>query len=367
MTDQQQQYIQDDEITLKELILKIQEFWRELWRYWWLIALITIPFVAYMTYKASRADVTYPAQLTFMVNNDEGGGMSSISGLLGTFGLGGRGGGEYNLDKMLQLMKSRRITEEVIFTEVEIEGRKDFIANHLIHNLDTLDKWYKEPSLLNRKPDPLKDFKFTHDSLAIFTNLENKAVKKLQGKILGRDDNPGFISSGYSEESGILDITTETQHEDLSIVLSKEYFEQLAKFYTEKSVGSHKLTYDLLKIKSDSIFQELNSAEFQLANYIETRRGIISETEMLTKNRLNREIQKLTLMYGESAKNLELADFTLRSNTPFVTLIDAPVSPIKPESESIFRSLIIGGFLGVFVGILFVIARKIYRDTMIEK
>jgi hypothetical protein len=360
----QQEYIQDDEITLKELILKIGEFWRELWKNWWVIGLIAVPFVGYMVYDAATADKTYEAELTFMVNKDEGGGMSAISGILGTFGLGGGSQGEYNLDKMLQLLKSRNITEKVIFTEVEIENNKDLLANHVINHLDTLDMWYREPSLLNRKPDNLKDFKFTQDSTALFTTLENKAVQRIKGRILGSEDTPGFLSSGYNEDSGILNIKCKTQHEQLSIELVKRYFQELSTFYTKQTIGGQQLTYDLLKIKSDSIYNALSSAELQLANLIESSRGVFSEKENLRKGRLNREIQKLSIMYGESAKNLELADFTLKSKTPFITLIDEPISPIKPETESIFKALIIGGFLGVFLGALFIIARKIYRDTM---
>ncbi len=365
MGGQQEKYIADDEITLKELILKLGEFWRELWKYWWLIALIAIPIAAYMTYKALKSEVKYPAQLTFMVNKDEGGGFSAISSVLGSFGLGGGGrSGEYNLDKMLQLMKSRKITEKVIFKKVPIGGRLDFIGNHVINNLDTLENWSREPSLLNRKQDPLKGFRYFHDSIPIFSTLENKATKKVKSHILGSETTAGFVSSSYNEDSGILSISASTQHEELSIVLANNYFEQLSKFYTDKTVGGQKLTYDLLKIKSDSIYSELTAADYRLANFIESRRSVFSETEKLTKNRLNREIQKLGLMYAESAKNLEIADFTLKSKTPFVTLIDAPISPIRPDQESTLKALLLGGFLGVFIGALFVIARKIYRDTM---
>ncbi|MFZ1526496.1 MAG: hypothetical protein WAT22_16860, partial [Saprospiraceae bacterium] len=60
--DQQQNInpgYQDDEITLKELIEKLMEFWQELWaKKWWIIAL-TIPVMTYFGYKAKKAEVTY--------------------------------------------------------------------------------------------------------------------------------------------------------------------------------------------------------------------------------------------------------------------------------------------------------------------
>lgn len=357
-------YIQDDEITLKELILKIKEFWFELWKYWWLIALITLPFLSYMVYESIKSDTTYPAKLTFMVNKDDGNSLSAFSGILGSFGFGGGRGGEYNLDKMLQLLKSRKITEQVLFTSVSIEGNSDFLANHIINNLDTLNKWSRKPTILNKKPDKLKGFRFSTDSISSFDLLENTAIKRLHSKLIGNSEKPGLINSGYNEESGILNLGFNTQLEELSILLTNTYFEKLSTFYTQKSVESQQSTYDLIKAKTDSIENALNTAQFQLADLIESTRSIFSEVEKLKEQRLQREVQKLNIMYVESAKNKELADFSLKSSTPFVQLLDAPISPIAKQSESLLNALLIGGFLGVFIGCLIVITRKIYQDTM---
>ena len=59
---------QDDEITLKELIEKLLEFWRELWAKKWWIILIAIPFVLYFGYKAKNTPITYTAELTYTLN-----------------------------------------------------------------------------------------------------------------------------------------------------------------------------------------------------------------------------------------------------------------------------------------------------------
>lgn len=361
----EQHYIQDDEITLKELILKIREFWKELWKFWWLIALITIPFVGYMVYKAVKAEKTYPATLTFMVNKDEGGSLGALSGILGTFGFGGSTTkGEYNLDKMLQLLKSRHITELAVMSEVTIDGQRDLLGNHVINNLDTLDKWLREPSFLNKEPDKLIGFKFTPDKKDSLRY--NIAIKRLHGKLIGSSDNPGMLTAGYNEESGILNISFPAEHEELAIALTNTYFERLATFYRDKTIEKQKSTYDLVKAKTDSIYMALQTTESQLANLIESSKGVFSAQERLKEQRLQREIQKLTIMYGESAKNQELADFSLKSSTPFIQVIDEPMSPIKAQSESLFKALILGGVLGVFVGALWVIGRKIYKDTMAQ-
>lgn len=363
MSDQNN-YQVDDEITLKELILKIGEFWKELWKYWWLIGAITLPIVIYSGYQAIQSEKTYTATITFMVNQDEGGSINALSGILGTFGLRGGSKGGYNLDKMLQLLKSRRITEEAIFQKIEINGSFDFLANHIINNLDLKNLWERKPSILNRKPDKLAGFRFKQDSLQNLTRIDKRALKRVFGKLIGTKETPGMLSCGYSEESGILNMSFKTQNESLSIALAENYYRELADFYTQKAVDVQKSTYDIVKAKNDSISYALKSAEYSLASHIEKNTGLVSNKSKLAISRLQREVQKLNVMYAESQKNLELADFTLRSKTPSVQIIDSPLSPISPKKDSLPKSLLIGGFLGVFLGALFVIGRKIYRDTM---
>jgi uncharacterized protein involved in exopolysaccharide biosynthesis len=69
-------------------------------------------------------------------------------------------------------------------------------------------------------------------------------------------------------------------------------------------------------------------------------------------------------MYGEVLKNLEYADFTLKSSTPFIALLDNPILPLPVVQESRIMAFIIGLILGIMVGITFVLGRKIYRETM---
>ena len=59
-------YIEDDEITLKELIFKIREFWRELLRYWWVIVAIAGLGAAGFAAKTYFSKPVYTATMTFM-------------------------------------------------------------------------------------------------------------------------------------------------------------------------------------------------------------------------------------------------------------------------------------------------------------
>ena len=87
-------------------------------------------------------------------------------------------------------------------------------------------------------------------------------------------------------------------------------------------------------------------------------------TDQVTEQRLSRDLSANAAMYAEVLKNTEMADFSLRTKTPFIQVIDAPIAPIPPTQVSLLRKLFIGAFLGGLIGLVFVSGRKFYRDVM---
>ena len=360
MQENQPTYIEDDEITLKELIQKLQEFWREVWKHWLLIGLIILPIVAFMLFRAFTTPVTYPANLTFMVNEDEGNSIGAMAGILGSFGLGGGAGGKYNLDKILELSRSRKIVQMALFEKAKVDGVEDYFANHIIRVYKLHKEWEDDTT-------GLVNFLFTHDSLSLFTNPENKALQILHKKIIGDPDSrcAQLLSSSISEETGIMTMAMTTESEDLSIQFLDTLYSKLSHFYVEKSIEKQQHTYDVMKSKTDSLHRALSSTQYQLLKFQDTNRGLSLRQFEAKKVRLQTEAQVLAVAYGEALKNLELADFSLKNATPFVQVIDQPIPPIKPKRESKLKALIIGCFLGGFLGVAFVLGRKIIRDAMI--
>ncbi len=356
----QSKYSKDDEVSLKELLIKIQEFYKEVFNNWKLVILIPIPFILIFLYRAYITPKIYPAELTFMVNENEGNSMGGVNAILGQFGLGGRGGGKSNLDKMLELATSRKIIQNVIFEKSIVEDNMDYLANDIINVYDLHEKWEKDTT-------GLANFFFPDKIIAdSFNKSENKVLKTIYALIVGTKKTEGILNTSFSQETGIMKIKVDSKSEALSIKLSKSVYENLSKFYVEKSVEKQSETYKVVKEKVDSIKFLLAAKEYSLASFKDSNRGLWTTKTRLSELRLQRDVQVLSAMYGESIKNLEIADFTLKNKTPFIQIIDAPIAPIDPVVESKLKAIFLGGFLGGFLIVSFIIMRKIYRDTMAE-
>ncbi len=358
--NQQNMEISDDEVSLKELILKLQEFFFEILKYWKWVVGITALCVALFLYNAITEPVTYPAQLTFMINEDEGNPLRGLGGgVLGALMPKGKKN-EFNLAKIIELSKSRSIMQRALFKKGVIEGNEDFIANHLIREYDFHDEWESDTT------GQLKDFLFVHDSIPLFTDVDNRVVKVLHGLIIGDPINgidPIFEATA-DEDSGIMKLSINTTSQALTIEFLNAAYDYLSHFYIERAIEKHSRTFRIMEAKADSIQGELRMAEKNLADFLDGNRRLVVVKGELDKIRLQRKAEVLNAMYIEIIKNLETADFALKTKVPYVQELDKPIPPLRAKEESKFKAIILGGFLGGFLSCGFIIGRKVLRDIM---
>ena len=350
----------EEEVTLADLIQRLKEYWKEIRRNWLTIGLICLPFLVWQGYLAFTTPVTYSAGLTFMVNEETGGSGSIVTSLLGDFGLGGE---QNNYDKILELGKSMRIIRMALFSKAEIDGKTDYLANHFIRiqrlQEEEWDEKPKDPSLPS-----LNTFYFTRDSFEQFSRLEFAAFKSIYGMLTGDEKNRPLFNSRYNQDSGIMALSLTTRSEALSILLLRSIFEELSAFYIITSTEKQQETYEIIKSKSDSLLRLLSGAEYGAARFNDQSYGLLRSTDQLPSERYNRNKNMYTLIYGESVKNLELADFALKNKIPYVQPIDIPIPPLTPTPYGKKKALGLGLGLGLVLGIGFVAGRKLVRDQI---
>jgi G-rich domain on putative tyrosine kinase len=372
----QQPHVEDDEITLKELLLKLSDYGREIRKKWFILFLFCIPTTGYLVYKAFVNRPEYLAKLTFMVNSDDSKSAGGVAAsILGQFGLGG-GDSKDNLDKILALSKTNIILEKALFKQGTVDGVTDNYANHFIRIFNLHKAWEKDTSGLknflfstsdltqkNRK-ESLTGYLYNDENVNKYTRTESKVVKKLLDKLIGNEGEVGIFNSSYDKKSGIMNLTLNTYSEDLSIKLLEDIFLQLSKFYVDKSIEKQRKSYELISSKVDSIEDALNGVEYRQADFEDHNRMVLFEKAKLPKLRLSRDRTVLNLMYSEAIKNQEISDFSLKNKIPYIQSIDTPFPPIKPVKQSKLKAIITGLALGVFLGIVFIIIRKIMREAL---
>lgn len=345
--------IKSDEATLRELILNIKEYGIEILKGWKIIALIAMVITMYMLYQAHNTPILYSATYSFMLEEEQKGGIGGLSSLLG-----GGGGGDFNLNKVSSLVRSRNIIQRVLFKKGECDGKTDYFANHLIHDLNLHESW--------KENDNLRDFVFKHGDYESFNRIENSVLKSIYGRIsIGK--NEGLLTTKKDDNSGITTMNFKAKSEDLAIRFITTIYEELSRFYTENATEKQQKTLDLTTAKTDSLKTLLDASELNVLRLLDRNRNISLRQYEADRISLERKVQFLTLAYGEALKNQELARFTLDSETPYFQTLDKPIPPISATAKNYLSKGILGIFLGGFMGSIFIILRKLFREIMNEK
>ena len=348
----------EDDLTLRDILLNIQSYLKEIGRNWRLMLIITIPIFAYLMVMAFITPKKFSGELTFMVNEDEGSKVGGVADVLESLGVvGSSNNSEYNLDKILELAKSQRILFKSLMSTGTVKEKEDYFANHLIRVYNLHKVWKKD------KPK-LANFYFTRDSLENFSRLENSALKYLYKMMLGQGDTEPLLTTTTLENSGIMSMTLKTRNEQLSVQLLKDVFDRLSLFYIEQTTNKQRETYEKVSAEADSIRTVLKSKEYELASFIDKNQGLITQRAQLKKEQIEREVFILNTMYGEAVSNEEVAKFTLKNRTPFIQAVDEPVVPLKQIRPSKFKNGLTGILLGVVLTAMFVVGRRLYRETI---
>ncbi len=345
--------IETDEISLKELILLIKKYISEVFKFWWLVIIVAGIFVGLMVFKELGEPTTYTSSLSFMLNEESANPLGAVSGLLGNFGLGG--GSASNIEKMIKLMKSRNVIKNVLLKKAVIDGKEDYFANHILKT-EEIEIFIDE--------EETELFYFKTDSFSRFDTLENTALLTLYGYLVGTEDNVGILNVSVDELSGFFYMDIKTLNEKVAVEFIIKYFEEIDQYYVTKAIESNYKTYSILKTKADSLRALASSKAYELAQEADQGRAQYLIVSSVKAKELSAELEFIQMQLGEILKNKELSEFTLLSLTPTLQIVDAPIYPIEPEEPSLIKAIVIGGFIGGFLSVCFILARRIYKDVM---
>jgi hypothetical protein len=346
--------VENDGISLKELIEKVKEWYAYLLSQWKMIILAgVIGALLGLVYSINKKPV-YKATLSFALEDEKSGGISGALGLASTLGLdvGGSAGGIFTGSNLTELFKSRSMVEKTLLTPVSVNGKVISLAEMFIRNNKWRERWSEEPKLKNIKFLPNKNregFTRVHDSIlgSIFESLSKGGLKVDQ-----RDKKISIITMEVSSTDELF---------------SKYFCEALAKevsdFYVTTKSKKARMNMAILERQTDSIRGELNGAitgvaiandnTFNLNPALNVKRAPSSKRQV--------DVQANSAILTELVKQTEMAKVTVRRETPLIQIIDRPILPLAKERFGKVKGVILGGFLGGFLILIYLIIKRVFK------
>ena len=351
MTDQQQQ-IDNDEISLKELIQKIQEWIAYLKTQWKLIiGIAAIGGITGFVY-ASFQKPTYLATTTFVLEEDKGG--DGAMGLASSFGfdLGGGGGGLFTGSNIIELMKSRLVVEKTLLNPVQIGGKETSLVEYYLQINKTREGWTKNPLLAK--------INFTINADRTKFSLEQDSI--LYSISAGLTKN-NIVIVQKDKKVSIISLTIKTENELFSKLFCEQLLKETSDFYIETKSKKSRINVEILQHQVDSIRAALNGAITGVATASDNVYNLNAafNVKRTPSTRRQVDVQANTAILTQLVAQLEMSKVSLRKETPLVQLIDQPILPLEKEKLGRLKSFILGGFFAGFLSGLYLIFLKLYR------
>ncbi|CAA9200255.1 hypothetical protein FLA105534_03007 [Flavobacterium bizetiae] len=349
----EKQPLENEEISLKELIHKLKEWYNYLISKWKIIFVAgiigsSLGFAYSFTQKAS-----YTATLTFALEDEKSsGGLGGALGLASSFGvdLGGGGGSIFSGSNLTELFKSRRMVEQTLLTPVKVNGKIISLAEMYIQDNKWRTTWNTNPKFKNIQflsQNNRNHFSRDQDSIlgVIYQNLSRTSLSVGQ-----RDKKIAVIS---------MDVVS--NNELFSLYFCEALAKEVGEFYVNTKSKKARENMEILEHQVDSVRVELNSAitgvavandnTFNLNPALNVRRAPSVKRQV--------DVQANTAILTELVKQCELAKVTLRKETPLIQVIDKPILPLPKEKFRKIKGIIIGGFLAGFLTVALLVSKRI--------
>lgn len=350
--------VQNDEISLRELIEKGKEWYAYLLSQWKIILLAGIIGACLgLAYSFIKKPI-YTATLSFALEDEKGGGgLGGALGLASSFGidLGGGGGSVFTGSNLTELFKSRSMVEQTLLSPVVVDGKMISLAEMYIQNNEWREKWNEKPKL--------KDIQFLPDT-------KRKYFTRVHDSILGvmyQDLSKTGLTVGQKDKKiSIITIDVNSTDELFSKYFTEALVKEVSDFYVTTKSKKARMNMDILERQTDSIRRELNGAITGVAVANDNTFGLnpAMNVRRAPSARRQVDVQANTAILTELVKQTELAKVTVRKETPLIQVIDQPILPLKKEKFGKGKGIVIGGFLAGFLIVFWLIVRRIIKQLV---
>jgi hypothetical protein len=350
--------LNSDEISLKELFIKLLE-WGGYFLGQWKVILI-IGFIGGLLgfLFAINKKPQFVAELTFVLENPQSNAASSYSGLASTLGIdlsSSSSNGAFEGDNLFSLMQSGTMIKTTLLSPIKVNDKLITLAEFYIQIYNLRDKW---------KDEKYKLTTFLPNSGKDELNLQqNSILKSLHTQII----NNNLFVGKKDKKSNLLSIRVISENELFSKLFTEILCEKVSDLYIETKTKKATENVAILQKQVDSLRIVLNSSIRGVAVSLDANPNKNPALQILNvpsqSNQIN--IQANQVIFGQLLQNLEVSKVSLRKETPLIQIIDEPTFPLEVQTMSWSKWFFIGLLSSSFLTCVALLFKKIIKDNLL--
>lgn len=340
-----------DNLFIVDLIASLQRAIKYLLSKWLTIFLIACLAGGCGILYAWLKEPKYTAELIFSSENGSDNALGGYAGLAAQFGFdfGGSGGGAFQGDNLMELLKSQTILEQTLLSDAQNFGKDKLMIDAYLDNHKLNKTWSKDTLLrkvrfvkLSTGPDRARDS---------VMKAVCKGILETQLSIDKKDKKLNYIVVAMK---------------DVNEVYAKDFVEQLVKiasnYFIEYKSQKARKNLQLVTRLTDSVKGLLYGNIENYASSNDLNVNPLRQVVRTVSQKIQVNAQANTALYTELLKQLGLAQLTVQKETPLIQIIDKPMLPLKKEKPGRLLTGIIFAFLGGALSAAFLLLRRWIKD-----
>lgn len=349
---------ENDQVSLKELFHKLNDFCRFLLSKWIIIVLFGFIGLGIGIFYASIKKPTYIASTTFVLEEgDKSSPMGNLGGLASMAGidLGSNGGGMFQGDNILQLYKSRLMIEKTLFTKVNYQGKPILLVNKFIDFNNLKESWEKDPRL--------KKISFSESTKL---HVENSRLQdSIVGVIVSHINKDYLTVSKIDKKLSVIQAVVNAPDEFFAKNFNENIVKNVNDFYIQTKTKKSIQNVKILQHKVDSVRSVMNGAIFNSVAVLDATPNLnpTRQAQRLApaqKSQFTAETNKL--MLSTLLQNLELGKMNLLKESPLIQVIDEPIYPLAVDKTSKIKMGMLGLLLAALLAITFLTCSRLIKS-----
>lgn len=353
---------QEDEVSLRDMILNFQKWAKYLLSKWYLILAFGILGAGIGYWYAASKKPVYTATTTFVLETGEKGGLGQYAGLASMVGIDMEGGGGlFQGDNILELYKSRTMIERTLLSPMKDEGSNQLLIQRYIDFNKLREQWQKKAELRNISFTPANKYAGAREQL-------------LHDSIMGivvKDINKNYLTVAKPDKKlSIVKVDVKAKDELFAKAFNEQLVARVNDFYITTKTKKSLENVAILQRKADSVRGVMTGAIYRAARVVDATPNLnptrqAQRAAPMQSAQMSAEVNKAVL--PELVRNLELSKIALGKETPLIQVVDEPVLPLEKKKISKLMAIVIGGVAGGFLIVLFLLLQKMIRNILIER
>jgi len=362
-SDQKENIVNEDEISLKELLQKAGEWLHYLLTKWIIILIFGIGGAAIGLVNSLMTPPTFTAHLSFALveKSAGGGGLADLASSFGLSGMiGGGSSGAFSGDNLLEIMQSPHTIEQTLLTPVVYQGKKQNLVEAYIAFNELGTKWLKDEQHKELQtlsyPIGQKRETFTRTQDSVLNSIYAKIIKSNALTIARKDKKLSFVNVNFTSKDEVF-----------SKLFEEKLMEVTYRFYRDTRTAQSRANIDMMQAKADSIRKLYVSSLYKSAGYSQVNINQALSFAAVPKIKQENNAQLYATVYTEVLKNLETLKLDLARETPIVQIIDTPRFPLGKTSLGKAKAMASGGVLGGFLIVFYLLGGLFLKNALKDK